>query len=560
MSGAKETPRQKMIGMMYLVYTALLAMNVSASILDAFALVSDGQQKTNSSIEIKINDQYNAFRDQYNKEPEKTQLYWDQAQAIRNKTDEMVNYIEKDVKLQMLLNAEKIKSEEALMHPKDPKKDIILNKEKANPNNRRVFYDIDLSKVGAKDNTETPINMMINNGKAKELKQKINEYREFIVSTMESVGMKDYGSHVGLLTDYDQKGEKIIYKDANGVAIDWEEKHFDHIVVAAEMAILNKLVGEIQTTEYDAVSQLMSRIGATDFKFNRLQAKVIADRDYILEGEEYQAEVFLVASDTTRNFKAYYSLGRGNQIEATSDKGVVKLKFKGHSLGEQKYTGVIKMTNPETGEEEDYEFGQSFTVAQPTATIAATKMNVMYSGLDNPISISAPGYTPDEINVRVTGGTLKTVNKAKGDYEVTPNSVKEEVHVYATVMRDGKSKELCNKNYRVKPTPDPKLKVGGVYSGGKIGRGELFAAGKLEAEMPDFDFEGYSYEIVSYKPVISGGGTKTLNKIEGARFSSELNNIISKASKGTVIYFEDIVVKAPDKSLRNGGIIKITID
>ena len=497
MSGAKETPRQKMIGMMYLVYTALLAMNVSAEILDAFALVSDGQQKTNTSIEIKINDQYNAFHEQYNKEPEKTQLYWDQAQAIRNKTDEMVNYIEKEIKLPMLVYAEKTTPEE-IMHPKDPKKDVIINKEKANPNNRRVFYDIELSKVGAKDNTEAPINLMINQGKAKELKQKIQEYREFIVNTMDEVGIKDYGNHIGLLTDVDHNGNPIEYKNANGEPVSWEEKHFSHIVVAAEMAILNKMVGEVQTTEYDAVSQLMNRIGATDFKFNKLQARVVANRDYILQGEDYEAEVFIIASDTARNFKAYYSLGRGNQIETTSEGGVVKLKFKGNTIGEQKYTGVIKMTNPDTGEEEDYEFEKTFTVAQPTATIAATKMNVMYSGLDNPISISAPGYTPDEISVRVTGGTLKVVNKAKGEYELKPHSVKEEVHVYATVMKDGKSMELCNKNYRVKPTPDPKLKVGGVYSGGKIGRGELFAAGKLEAEMPDFDFEGYMKDF--FKP------------------------------------------------------------
>ena len=549
-----------MIGMMYLVYTALLAMNVSAEILDAFALVSNGQQQTNASIEVKINDQYSAFQDQYNKEPEKTQLYWDQAQAIRNKTDEMVNYIEKDIKLQMILYSEKT-TEEELLNPKKPEESILKNKYKADPKNRRVYYDIDVANLDSKDNTEAPINLFQNQGKATELKQKIQEYREFIINTMDPDGTKGYASHVGLLTDVDHNGEKIIYKNANGESVDWEEKHFNHIVVAAEMAILNKIVGEVQTTEYDAVSALMNRIGATDFKFNRLQAKVIADRDYILEGEEYQAEVFLVASDTARNFKAYYSLGRGNQIETTSVEGVVKLKFKGNTLGEQRYSGVIKMTNPETGEEDDYEFEKTFTVAQPTATIAATKMNIMYSGLDNPISISAPGYTPDEINVRVTGGTLKTVNKAKGEYEVTPNSVKEEVHVYATVMRDGKSKELCNKNYRVKPTPDPKLKVGGVYSGGKISRGELFAAGKLEAELPDFDFEGFSYEIVSYQPVISGsGGSKTLNKVNGARFSSELNGIISKASKGTMIYFEDIVVKAPDKSLRNLGLIKITID
>lgn len=560
MSGAKETPRQKMIGMMYLVYTALLAMNVSADILDAFAIVNDGQEKTNALIEVKNNEQYAAFQQQLAKDQSQQTIdFYAAAEEIREKTTEIINYIEKDVKLNLLMEVEGLSSEEDLLNPKDPTKPLIRNIDKVKNNKGRVYYELELNNVGKRDDYDVPTTVMIEGGKATELKNKINEYREYIVGKISDLTKTDYSHKVGLLTDYDQDGNKIVYRDADQEA-SWETKNFNHMIFVAEIALLNKIVGEIQTTEYDAISALMNRIGATDFKFNRLQARVIADRDYILEGEEYQAEVFLVASDTTRSFKAYYSLGNGNQIETTSEEGVIKLKFKGNKLGEQKYSGVIKVTNPETGEEDDYEFEKTFTVAQPTATIAATKMNVVYSGLDNPISISAPGYTPDEINVRVTGGTLKTVNKAKGEYEVKPNSVKEEVHVYATVMRDGKSKELCDKNYRVKPTPDPKLKVGGVYSGGKIGRGELFAAGKLEAEMPDFDFEGYSYEIISYKPVISGQGTKTLNKINGARFSSELNNIISKAPKGTDIYFEDIVVKAPDKSLREMGIIKITID
>lgn len=560
MSGAKETPRQKMIGMMYLVYTALLAMNVSADILDAFAIVNDGQEKTNALIEVKNNEQYAAFQQQLAKDQSQQTIdYYAAAEEIREKTTEIINYIEKDVKLNLLMEVEGLSSEEDLLNPKDPTKPLIRNIDKVKNNKGRVYYELELNNVGKRDDYDVPTTVMIEGGKATELKNKINEYREYIVGKISDLTKTDYSHKVGLLTDYDQDGNKIVYRDADQ-EVSWETKNFNHMIFVAEIALLNKIVGEIQTTEYDAVSHLMSRIGATDFKFNKLQARVIADRDYILTGEDYQAEVFLVASDTTRSFKAYYSLGKGNQIETTSEGGVIKLRFKNNPIGEQTYRGVIKMTNPMTGEEEDYDFEKTFTVAQPTATIAATKMNVMYSGLDNPISISAPGYKPDEINVRVTGGTLKTVNKAKGEYEVKPNSVKEEVHVYATVVRDGKTTTLCDKNYRVKPTPDPKLKVGGVYSGGKIGRAELFAAGKIEADLPDFDFEGYSYEIVSYTPVVTGNGTKTLNKVNGARFSSELNNMLSKLSRGSVIYFEDIVVKAPDKSTRDMGVIKITIE
>lgn len=113
MAGFKETPRQKMISMMYLVLTALLALNVSADILDAFAIVNDGLEKTNASTENKIEDYYRTFEQQYNKQPEKVQQYWDKAQLIRTKTDEIINYIENEIKVPMVLQTENIESVES---------------------------------------------------------------------------------------------------------------------------------------------------------------------------------------------------------------------------------------------------------------------------------------------------------------------------------------------------------------------------------------------------------------------------------------------------------------
>ena len=219
MSGTKETPRQKMIGMMYLVYTALLAMNVSADILDAFAIVNDGQEKTNASIEMKINDQYAVFEGEYNKEPEKTQIYWEKALEIREKTDEMINYIEKDVKLPLLMAVEGVDSKEDLLHEKD--KPLLRNIDKADPKHRRIFYEIELKNIGKKDDYDIPTTIMIEEGKATELKNKIAEYREFIVNTVEDAGISGYNNKVGLLTDYDQNGEKMVYYNADKQVVDW---------------------------------------------------------------------------------------------------------------------------------------------------------------------------------------------------------------------------------------------------------------------------------------------------------------------------------------------------
>jgi len=564
MAGAKETPRQKMIGMMYLVYTALLAMNVSADILDAFSIVNDGQERTNASIEVKLEDNYRAFEQQYMKEQDKTQVYWDQAQAIRAKSDEIINYIEKDVKLPLLIQTEGI-TEEELFNPKDPEKRIIRNMDKANPNNRRVIYELDLKNVDSKDNYDTPTTIMINEGKASELKQKIQEYREFVVNTLEAAGLKDYSKHVGLLTDYDQNGNKITYYDADGQEISWEEKNFSHIIFVAEMAILNKLVGEVQTTEYDAVSELSNRIGATDYKFNKVQARVIAKSDYIIQGQDYEAEVILLPSDTTSTFDAKYGMGvknfkdyKGTPVVTKSAEGVVRLKIPGKTAGEQKLAGVVEIINPKTGEMEYHPFDASYMVAPPSVTISPTKMMVMYQELQNPISVAAPGYTGNDIIVNVEGGTLTKDNSGAGNYfvEVSKNARKVLVNISAKSV-DGKLISLGTQEFRVKPVPDPVVRIGDV-TGGKVEKEVLLVADKIIAVMKDFDFEGFNYTVESYT-VSTYRGTFIDKNNRGPKFSEEVRELIRNAQSGQRIQFQDICVKSPKGDIRNVGSINVQI-
>ena len=562
MAGAKETPRQKMIGMMYLVYTALLAMNVSADILDAFSIVNDGQEKTNASIEMKINDQYAAFEGQYGKEPEKTQIYWDKAIEIREKTDEMINYIEKEVKLPLLMAVEGINSEQEVINRKE--KPLLRNIEKANPKNRRVFYEVELKNIGKKDDYDIPTTIMIEEGKATELKKKIAEYREFIVNTVESAGISGYNNKVGLLTDYDQNGEPMLYYNADKEVVDWEHKNFSHIVFVAEMAILNKIVGEVQTTEYDAVGDMMDRIGATDYKINKLQARVIAKSDYITQGQDYEAEVFLVAADTMRNFDAKYTLGtsnftgKGDVKTARSHGGIVKLKIPGKNVGEQRFAGVIEMTNPETGDTEYHSFNASYIVAQPSATVAPTKMMVMYQELQNPISVSAPGVASDNLIVNVEGGTL-TKDQGAGNYFVEVDKGAKTVKVNVSVKHDNKQVvQLATQEFRVKPVPNPVVNVGGYIVGGKVDKEELLVAGRVAATMKDFDFEGYNYTVDSYT-VSTYKGNFIDKKNNGPRFNAEVMELINSARSGQRITFQDIMVKSPKGELRNMGSIAVVI-
>ncbi|MBO4568051.1 MAG: hypothetical protein J5686_03810 [Bacteroidales bacterium] len=563
MAAAKETPRQKMIGMMYLVLTALLALNVSADILDAFAIVNDGLEKTNASVENKIEDYYGIFEQQYIKQPEKARVYWDKANEIRVKTDEIINFIEKDIKVPMVCESESI-TEEELLNDKDSKKALIRNIEKTDPKNRRVFYEFDLNNIDAKDKYDAATNFMINKGNAKLLKEKIQEYREFVVNTVEDAGLTNYNKYVGLLTDVDHEGNKIIYTDNDGQELSWENKNFEHIILTAEIAILNKIVGEIQTTEYDAITALYKQIGSSDFKFESVQARVIQKSDYIIKGQNYEAEIFIAAADTSKAFDVKYFMGtndynkaKGNPVKLNSKEGKVILSFPTTSVGVHQYAGRIEIPRPD-GSMAYYDFNESFQVAPPSATVAPTKMMVMYEELQNPISVSAPGFTSNDITISVDGGKFTKDNSTEGGYFVEVNKGVKVVKVRINAKDDkGKVIDLGTQEFRVKQVPDPVIKIGDI-TGGKVEKEVLLSIGRVMAVMKDFDFEGFNYTIDHYT-VSTYRGTFIDKNNNGAKFSPEVVSLISNAQPGQRIQFQDIYVKSPKGEIRNVGSINIQI-
>ena len=179
MSGAKETPRQKMIGMMYLVYTALLAMNVSKDILDAFDTVNAGVQTTNITLSNQINQKYAAFEEQYGLDKEKVGPYWEKAQTLREEATDLINYVEA-LKWDLVKNVELSKAtsdEEAI---KMAVEERGLLKSSTTTLNGRTIYDINTAKVKSRDGYNQPTMYMMgdpegpgNGGKAYELSEKM---------------------------------------------------------------------------------------------------------------------------------------------------------------------------------------------------------------------------------------------------------------------------------------------------------------------------------------------------------------------------------------------------
>lgn len=566
MSGAKETPRQKMIGMMYLVYTALLAMNVSKDILDAFDTVNNGVQTTNITLSNQIDQKYAAFQEQYSKEPEKAGPYWEEAQNLKKEADDLINYIEA-LKWDLVKRIECAKANT----PQEAAQMAIdkgLLKSTDTLRNGRKIYDINTAKVSSRDNYNKPTAYMMGdpegNGKAFELSEKIRRFRREVVKAM---GV-DHIHEIGLITDsiYGPKqfvmeqtgaaesalkripGEGEYYAakvDYAPTAMDaiqkgWEYRNFHHTVLVADVTLLNKIISEAQTAELNAVSQLMTNIHAADYKFDEIGAKVFAESGYLLSGQTYKAQAMVTAWQNTQT-KAYVKLDGGAEREYVSDgQGVINLDFN-CGVGQHRYTGYIKMPDPKTGEMKDFPFENSFVVAPPAVSVSATKMNVVYRGINNPIAVG--GGVGGEISASASSGTL--TRTGNGTYNLLPGSADE---VTISVSSGGSS--LGSMKFRVKDLPKPTALIRNVVNG-QVTKSALLSAGGVIAEMKDFDFEGVKYDVVGYTfRYKTKAGTTKEAKAGSGHFTEEIKSAISGSNVGDMFQFTAIQVRGNDGKVK----------
>lgn len=563
MSGAKETPRQKMIGMMYLVYTALLAMNVSKDILDAFDTVNNGVQTTNITLSQQINQKYAAFEEQYGLDKEKVGPYWEQAQTVRAEANDLINYVEAlkwDLVKRIELDKAKTSQEAVQMALERG-----LLKSADTLRYGRKIYDINTAKVKSRDNYNRPTEYMMGNpegpgngGKAYELSEKMRHFRHIVVNAMGTEHMQEiglvtdsiYGSkeYVMQQTGYSENHLKKISDNVYGAKISyypgmtdpvqdsWEYRNFHHTVLVADVTLLNKIISEAQTAELNAVTQLMTNIHAQDFTFDEVGARVFAESGYLLSGQTYKAQAMVTAWKNSQ-LTARVKLDGGAEKEYTSnEQGVIPLEWN-VGVGSHTYSGVIDMLDPTTNKMEEYPFQGSFVVAPPAVSVSATKMNVVYRGIDNPIAVG--GGVGGEINATAAGATL--TRTGNGTYNLRPGEANE-----VTVNVTSAGSNLGSMKFRVKDLPKPEAIIRNVVNG-QVSKSALLSAGGVVAEMKDFDFEGVHYDVVGYTfRYKTKAGTTKEAKSNGSKFSDEIKNAINSANVGDMFVFTAIQVRGND--------------
>jgi gliding motility-associated protein GldM len=306
--------------------------------------------------------------------------------------------------------------------------------------------------------------------------------------------------------------------------------------LVADVTLLNKIISEAQTAELDAVTELMSDIHATDFTFDEIGAKVFAESGYLLSGQTYRAQAMVTAWKNSQ-LTARVKLDGGAEKEYTSNaQGVIPLEWN-VGVGSHNYTGVIDMLDPSTNKMEEFPFQGSFVVAPPAVSVSATKMNVVYRGINNPIAVG--GGVGGEISASASSGTL--TRTGNGTYNLLPGAADE---VTISVTSAGSS--LGSMKFRVKDLPKPTALIRNVVNG-QVSKSALQAAGRVEAEMKDFDFDGVHYDVVGYTfRYKTKSGTTKEAKANSGGFTDEIRTAISQSNVGDMFVFTAIQVRGND--------------
>lgn len=541
MAGGKETPRQKMIGMMYLVLTALLAMNVSKQILKGYIAVNESLEKSKKNLEENNKRVTEAFKATIEGNA-KAKPYYDRAVEASKNIEEVYKYLE-GVKSEVVAQTEQIGQADTAK---------LKFMQKIDDYDMPTHVLIGSEANAPKDGPNT----------AKELKGKLNGLHDKLVAMIDKMQQTD--GEKFLKEDYESLKKKIASikptdsgAEEDGIKMTWETENFYHLPLAAVITNLNKMQGDLKNVEAEILQVFSGASGKLALKFDRLSAKVIAPSSYIQAGQPYKADIFLAASSSgiTPDMMEILiggdsaSQGAGGKAIPLVD-GMGKYEVGTGGQGEQNFKGVIKFKKPD-GSLDFYPFSASYMVAAPAVAVAAEKMNVIYIGVDNPMSVSAAGVSPTDLLVNFSGCGATKTGGSGGKFIVRATTPGDMMISVSAKTKDGTKSQGPPLKFRVKKIPDPTPKLGGKLCQGitEIKKIELASIAGVGAEVPGFDFD-VKFPVVGFVFSANVKGSLKEFTCNGPNLSPEAKAVLTALGPGGKAYFEDIKVKAPDGSIR----------
>ncbi len=489
-------PRQKMINMMYLVLTALLALNVSSEILNAFKTVNSSLEKTNGTVNTSTQTIMTSLSEKMS-DPvtrDKASIWQPKAQQVVTYSKTVYEYIQ-------------------------GLKDRILTAAGGQPGNPDKDFK--------EDNLDIATRIMVEKGEGKNLYNTLAKYKSDVLAVDPLIKQNFENS---LQIDL---GMPPVKSRSNNT---WEAAYFRMVPTVAALTILSKFQNDVKTSENKVVSFCHEQVGKVVVRFDTYAAIIGQNSTYLMPGQEIE----ITAGVGAFSKQALPKITIGGQTVAIGEDGAARTKLSAGGMGSRSIPVKIEYQDQD-GKPQVIEKNVEYTVGQANASIALDKMNVLYIGVDNPVSIAASGGGDDKIRATINNGTLSRVGNGK--YIARVNKVDDNTVI--TVSVDGKVAGASQ--FRVRTIPEAQAYVGGKQSGSQLSAGEFKAQGGVQAGIKNFPFQlDYSVQSFVFTCDTDEGDIISI-PVNGAAFAGAVRNAISQHVKpDRMVTIENIRVKGPD--------------
>lgn len=508
MAAGKETTRQKMINIMYLVLLAMLALNVSDTILNAFKNINDSLETSMANVNTGVEQLFAAFENTKLKdEPQRARPIYERAKQAQAVAEDLNNYIE------------------------SIKKEFVTQGQGYNP---------ETGDLVARDNLDISPGLMINKKEGAKLKAKINETRQKLMGLLDA---KDQNVISLSLSANDPK------KSIEGKKT-WEEVNFgEGTPLTAAMTILTKIQTDVKNAEADVVKRILGKMDQAVVNLDQFAAVAVAPTSYVIQGQPYSAEVFLTAYDSKTNPSITVN---GSSLPVRDGKGVYTVST--NREGVFSWIGTVRVKQTDGSYKEYRTPEQKFQVARPSAVVSPDKMNVFYIGVANPVSISAPGIPKEKLRVSMSGGSISGSN---GKYTVRVNSPGTAHVSVAAELAPGKVQTIGATEFRVKRIPDPVAKFAGK-TGGSLSSVAIKSQNSVFAMLEGFDFDA-KFSVTRFSLIIARPrADAVVLQTSGNSLSPAMRSALAGIGPGSRVIFDNIVAVGPDGSQRALNSIALT--
>ena len=517
---ARMSPRQRMINLMYIVLTAMLALNVSSDVLNGFSQVQDSLHRTNDNLSTKNKIQFDYLAQLYEKNPAKAGPWYEKGVDLHDRTGNLYSLIE-EMKTAIAVKAD--------------------------------GKDADYSALDNLDDLEAASSVLLDptSRRGEQLREAIDAYRGYVTSLIpDTVRRKVVGEMLSTEVS-----------DVPGTVGDvkWEEKLFDNMPAIAAVTMLTKIQNDISQAESEALSHLITNVDIGDVRVNELNAYVLPNSNMVMRGGKYSARIVLAAIDTTMRPEIFI-----NGQKLTNPQGIYE--FTARQTGSHEYSGYLEVKKGD-GTLEKHEFRSQYNVIEPMATISPTMMNVLYAGIDNPISISVPGVPMTALTATMTNGTLTR----NGDHWVArPTKVGDNAQITVSASVDGHSQNVGSMTFRIRKLPDPTAYIAMKDASGnpvsykgspkRISKAALMAAEGLSASVDDGILD-VAYTVVSFSTIFFDSMGNAIPEVsDGSKFSSRQKEQFRRLKNGKSFFISNVKAKGPDGITRDISPMEVALN